>query len=275
MRRLLPLLLALLSPLSPIVSAQADPKADVRLLVGGVVDGRVEAGLAIDLPEGWKTYWRMPGDAGIPPMIDATASTGLDAVAVRYPAPERFDEAGLTAIGYTRSVVLPLEARLADPAKPGRLAVTVMIGLCHDVCVPFETTLEATVDPKAPGDAPAAEAIAAARKRVPEPAVAGRAPSVLSVVREAGSKPARLVAEVAMPAEAGPHDVFVEGPTPDWALPQPEKIDGTEGRERWAFDLDGVPKGADLGGVDLRFTLTAGDRAVEQIVRVDARPTAP
>jgi len=272
MRSLSLLLLALL-PLAPF-AARAEPKPDVRLLVAGVADGRVAAGLAVDLPEGWKTYWRTPGDAGIPPAIDTGASTGLTAT-VTYPAPERFDEAGYTAVGYTRSVVLPLEARLADPAKPGRLVVTVMIGLCHDVCVPFETRLEATVDPLAPTDAAAGTAIAAARRRVPRAAVPGEPPAIVAVRRDTGPHGPRLVAEVTMPAEAAARDVFVEGPSPDWALPQPEKLAEEGGRERWAFDLDGVPKGADLGAVDLRFTLTAGERAVEQIVRVDARPTAP
>ncbi|NLH81712.1 MAG: hypothetical protein GX458_12815, partial [Phyllobacteriaceae bacterium] len=155
--RLFSAFLLLLVPLaSP--PARAEPKPDVRLLVAGVVDGRIEAGLAVDLPEGWKTYWRTPGEAGIPPSIATTGSTGLSPVTVRFPAPERFDEAGFTAVGYTRSVVLPLDGALVDPAKPGRLAVSVMLGLCHDVCVPFETRLEAAVDPAASTDAAAGAA---------------------------------------------------------------------------------------------------------------------
>lgn len=270
--------LALLLPaalLATTLAARADPKADVRLLLGGVDDGRVVAGLAVDLPEGWKTYWRMPGDAGIPPMIDAGGSTGVGPVAVRYPAPERFDEAGLTAVGYTRSVVLPLDVALADPKQPGRLSVSVMIGLCHDVCVPFETKLEAEVGPGLATDAAVKGAIEAARARVPRPVEPGRAPEITTVRREATPKGTRLVAEVAMPEGAGPHDVFVEGPTPEWALPQPEKTGVANGRELWTFAVDGTPEGADLAAVDLRFTLVAGETAVEQPVRVDAGPVAP
>lgn len=261
--------------LASLSSALAEPAAKVRLLVGGVVDGRVDAGLAIDLPEGWKTYWRMPGDAGIPPSIETGASTGFGPVTVRYPAPERFDEAGLTAVGYTRPVVLPLDARLADPKRPGRLSVTVMIGLCHDVCVPFEAQVEAEVSPEGRSDAAATAAIAEARRRVPRPAEAGHAPEVVAVRRETSERGPRLVAEVAMPEGASPRDVFVEGPTPDWALPQPERIGAANGRELWAFALDGVPKGADLSRLDLRFTVEAGESAVEQVVRVDAGAGAP
>lgn len=274
-RRSALLLSALL--LSPLLAgpALADPAANVRLLIGGVADGRIDAGLAIDLPEGWKTYWRTPGDAGIPPSIEANGSTGVTPIVVRFPAPERFDEAGLTAVGYTSSVVLPIEARLADPAKPGRIALTVMIGLCHDICVPFETHLEAEVGPQGATDAATAAAIAAARAKVPQPAEAGRPPSVARVAREAGPNGPRLVAEVAMPREVAKHDVFVEGPTPDWSLPQPVRIGARDGHELWAFDLDGHPKDADLSKLALRFTLVADERAIEQIVPLDARTTAP
>jgi DsbC/DsbD-like thiol-disulfide interchange protein len=249
--------------------------ARVRLVVGSVEEGRVAAGLAIDLPEGWKTYWRTPGDAGIPPSLDSAGSTGLGPIAVRFPAPERFDEAGLTALGYTRSVVLPIETRLADPATPGRLVLTVMIGLCHDICIPFETRVEATIAPGAAGDAAAAAAIAAAAARVPRPAEAASGPRVLTVRPTAGPNGPRLVAEIATAAEAPDRDVFVEGPSGDWSLPQPERVGAAGPRETWAFDLDGAPRGADLAAVDLRFTIRVGDRAVEQVVRVDARPTAP
>ncbi|MCE1234843.1 MAG: hypothetical protein LWW93_00665 [Hyphomicrobiales bacterium] len=263
--------------LAPLLAgpALADPAPDVRLVIGGVAEGTIDAGLAIDLPEGWKTYWRTPGDAGIPPSIDASGSSGVAPIAVRFPAPERFDEAGLTAVGYTRSVILPIEARLADPGKPGRIALTVMIGLCRDICVPFDAHVEAEVAPQAAKDPAAAAAIAAARAKVPQPAEAGRPPGVARIARETGPVGPRLVAEVAMPREAVRRDVFVEGPTPEWALPQPERIGARGGNELWAFDLDGHPKDADLSKLALRFTLIADDRAVEQIVPLDARADAP
>ena len=265
-------------PLAPLLVSQeatAADKPDIRLLVGSVESGRIAAGLAIDLPEGWKTYWRTPGDAGMPPVFDASTSRGLGPIGVRFPAPERFDEAGLTAIGYTGSVVLPLDVALANPEAPGLLSITVMVGLCHEICVPFETRVEAEIPPNRAVDATARAAIDAAQARVPGPAEA-TSPHVTMVHREIGSVGPRLVAAVAMPPEGeGRRDVLVEGPGPEWSLPQPERIGRHGTDELWAFDLDGVPKGADLSAVDLRFTLTAGDRAVEQIVRVDVRPPAP
>lgn len=266
----LALLLALAAPSTALAA-----EANVRLLVAGVGGGRVAAGIAIDLPEGWKTYWRTPGDAGIPPSFDAGASSGLAPVTVRYPAPERFDEAGLTAIGYTKSVVLPLDVALAEPTKSGRLVVEVMIGLCHDICMPYETRLEATISPDTAADPAAAAAIAEAAARVPVAADATAAPRVVSARREASGQRETVVVEVAMPANGGAEDVLVEGPTADWALPLPRR-DGPAGeRQRWSFAVDGVPKGASIAGADLRFTLRSGTRAVEQTVRVDGGGVAP
>lgn len=266
----LALLLALAAP-----SAALAAEANVRLLVAGVAAGKVTAGIAVDLPEGWKTYWRTPGDAGIPPSFETAASQGLAPVTVRYPVPERFDEAGLTAIGYTKSVVLPIDTALADPSRPGKLVVEVMIGLCHDICMPFETRLEATIDPKAAPDAAAAATIAAAVAKVPVAADAKAPPRVVSARREGSGPHETVVVEVAMPADGGAEDVLVEGPTSDWALPLPRR-DGPAGtRERWTFAVDGVPKGASIGAADLRFTLRSGARAVEQVVRLDGTGAAP
>lgn len=214
----LALLLALAAP-----SAALAAEANVRLVVAGVAAGKVSAGIAVDLPEGWKTYWRTPGDAGIPPTFDAAASTGLTPVTVRYPVPERFDEAGLTAIGYTKSVVLPIDTALADPAKPGKLVVEVMIGICHEICLPFETRLEATIDPKTAPDAAAAAVISAAMARVPVAADTTKPPRIVSARRDTSGRQETVVVEVAMPPAGGDEDVLVEGPTAEWALPLPRR----------------------------------------------------
>lgn len=278
MRRLAPLLAAasLLATVIPTGQAAAEDRAAVRLIVAGVVDGRVEAGIAIDLPAGWKTYWRVPGDAGIPPTITTDGSQGLTPPVVRFPMPERFDEAGFAAIGYTRSVVLPIDTAPLDPKRPGRLDVAVMIGLCHDICVPFEAHLTATIDPAAAVDAGAATAIQAARARVPVAFRPGATPAVTGVRLERDAGGLRAVMDVAMPeGDAASHDVLVEGPAPDWSLPQPERRGAGGARETWAFAIDGLPKGATFAGSALTLTLKAGERAIEQVVRVDAAAPTP
>jgi hypothetical protein len=64
--------------------------------------------------------------------------------------------------------------------------------------------------------------------------------------------------------------LFVEGPTPDWALPIPELVSpGPPGLKRFTFDLDGLPPGAKADGAALKFTLVGGERAYEFNVNLD------
>ena len=249
-------------------------EAEVRLLIGAVGGERIEAGLEIVLPPGWKTYWRTPGDAGIPPTIDASASRGLARFEVAFPAPVLFEEAGLTALGYTETVILPLDVRRASATGAADLDLAVQIGLCHEICLPLDTRIQAHVAADRPADTDAAARIAAARARVPVAATMGTAPEILSLRRIERDGRAEIEVEAAMP-EGGDHDLLVEGPTADWALPVPERRSPAGARETWAFAIDGVPKGADIAATDLRFTLLAGDRAVEQWRQLDGAGSAP
>lgn len=272
-------ILALVLAASPALAAPPPappPGAAIRLLVAGVVDGRPELGLEIALEPGWKTYWRTPGDAGIPPVVDWSRSTGISGLDLRFPAPVRFDEEGLTAVGYVAPVILPIDLTLADPAKPATLDLDVQIGLCHDVCVPMSAHLTATLSATTPVDAAVRDRLAAARARLPIPAEKGVAPWVMSIERDRDATAGALLVAVKMPREEGDdRDVLVEGPNGDWALPMPARIAAGGGREIWRFDLDGIPRGARLEGSRLRFTMRLRDRVVEQQVTLDAAVATP
>ncbi|MDK9697068.1 MAG: protein-disulfide reductase DsbD family protein [Siculibacillus sp.] len=252
--------------------------AALRLVVAGVVDGRPEVGIEIALEPGWKTYWRNPGDAGIPPVVDWSKSAGVASFDLRFPAPVRFGEEGTTSIGYTAPVILPIDLALADPAKPATLDLDVQIGLCRDICVPVSARLTATVSPTGPVDAAALARLREARTRLPLPAVKGVAPWVMALERDPDSVPGSILVKVKMPEEEGDaagRDMLVEGPTGDWSLPLPARIATGRGREIWRFDLDGVPRGARLEGSELRFTMRIRDRVVEQNVTLDGAAAAP
>ncbi len=247
------------------------PGTEVRLLFAGVSGDRADVGLEIALQPGWKTYWRHPGDAGIPPHVDTAGSTNLAEATVRFPMPVRFEEAGLTAIGYTAPVILPLDLRLADPKKPAELRLDVQIGLCHEICVPLEVKPTLVIDPAVTPDPAVAARLAAARAALPQPVAEGGIPRIVSLARDDGSFPPSITVEVLVPSDlaANEADLFVEGPTSEWALPVPTQI-GTTGNPRlWSFGLDGAPSGADLAAAHLRFTFRAGPRAVEQNVGLD------
>ncbi|TBW34964.1 hypothetical protein EYW49_16995 [Siculibacillus lacustris] len=254
---------------------QPAPGAVLRLISAGTRDGRPDLGLEIALAPGWKTFWRTPGDSGIPPTIDSAASRGLAGLEVRYPVPARFGDPGAESLGYVAPVILPLEVTPRDPARPVALDLKILIGICHDVCLPLEAHL--TLDlATATADPDAAARLAAARATVPVAAGPADLPDVVRLTRDRTARPETITVELAMPP--GPDrecDVLVEGPDPTWALPQPEKVAESAGRELWRFALDGVPSGGATDAAPLRFTVRWGDRAVERVVRLDVAAVTP
>lgn len=259
--------LALTVALAPRPSAAADRVAvqgtDLALVTGPRTGGVQHMGLAIGLADHWKTYWRNPGDAGIPPSLDWSASDNVAAVTVGFPAPERFGTDGLNSIGYLKPVVLTLDVRLADPNKAATLRLGVLVGLCKDICIPAEAKLEAPLA----ADAPASAVLAEAAERVPQPVTTGAPLSVVRVTRDAATKPESVVAEIAAPAETAGLDVFVEGPE-GWALPLPEREGDRDGHTLWRFALDGLPGKATITGARLRFTVVTAKGAAEQSVEL-------
>ena len=105
------LLLALGTSLAA-VTAQAqsfDRVVQAEVLPGWRTEnGDHMAALRITLNPGWKTYWRAPGDAGIPPLLDWSGSGNLESAEVTWPTPEVFSQNGMRSIGYTEELVLPV-----------------------------------------------------------------------------------------------------------------------------------------------------------------------
>ncbi|MEI4488165.1 protein-disulfide reductase DsbD domain-containing protein [Frigidibacter sp. MR17.14] len=102
--------------------------------------------LKLELADGWKTYWRSPGDAGIPPEFNWSGSQNLGSVSIRWPVPEVFELNGMRSIGYKHALVLPIEITPKDPSQPVHLNAGIDIGVCRDICVPvsLRTALDLT-----------------------------------------------------------------------------------------------------------------------------------
>ncbi len=247
-----------------------DAQSAVRLIAGSRPDHAIplRAGIEIKLKPGWHTYWRYPGDAGVPPRFDFADSQNVKSVAVHWPAPRRLPEAGLVTIGYDRAVVLPVTVVPQEAAKPVVLRLKFDYAICEKLCVPVEGRAELAL---AGGTSPLDSMLAAAETRVPKRLALGEGStlSIRSIKREDGSPRPRVVVEVAT-AGGGAVDLFAEGPTPDWALPLPKAIAGADaGLHRFAFDLDGAPPGASYQGLLIMLTAIAGDEAVEVMTRLD------
>src|ERR1700755_1000012 len=98
---------------------QRDGHSAVRLLAGSRNGPVLLGGIAFQLQPGWKTYWRTPGDSGVPPRIDFSKSENIEAVTILWPAPKKFpDGAGGTSLGYKEQMVLPLRISIKNPEKP-------------------------------------------------------------------------------------------------------------------------------------------------------------
>ena len=111
--------------------------AGVHILPGWTAsDGSRIAAIEFRLEPGWKTYWRNPGDSGLPPVFDWSGSGNLAGLDLHWPAPQAILSGDGLALGYHDRLVLPFTARPADPAQPVDLAVSVDFRLCKDICVP-------------------------------------------------------------------------------------------------------------------------------------------
>lgn len=120
-----------------------DDMIDIEVLPGWrAADGAHMAALQLTLKPGWKTYWRSPGDAGIPPVLVWSGSRNLASATVTWPTPKVFDQSGMTSIGYKDRVILPITLTPKNAANPIRMKLRLQIGVCNDVCVPAQFILK-------------------------------------------------------------------------------------------------------------------------------------
>ena len=239
---------------------QRDAHSAIRLVAGSRSGSVLLGGIAIQLQDGWKTYWRNPGDSGVPPRFDFSKSDNVEAVTVLWPAPMKFDDgAGGFSLGYKKQVVLPLRIVAKNNDRPVTLRAQISYAVCEKICIPVEAASEltfASVASTEDGN------LSAALDAVPKPANIGD-PNPLTIrdVRRDGDK--NVLVDVSAP-ETKDVSLFVEGPTPDWALPIPKLMEhGPPGVKRFVFELDGLPPGAKPDGAALKFTLVGGDKAYE------------
>jgi DsbC/DsbD-like thiol-disulfide interchange protein len=244
-----------------------DIRSAVRIVAGTNKSGdaQLRAGVEIKMQPGWKTYWRYPGDSGVPPHFDFSASENLKAATVLYPAPHLFTDETGQSLGYKERVVFPVVVSPQQPGKPVRLRLKIDYAVCEKLCVPAEGRAELILGS---GNSTHNSELGAAEARVPRPVTAAQAGLTARRIN-AGTKP--LVA-VDFAAPAGqPVELFVEGPTPQWALPIPKPVKSAPaGRAQFNFELDGSPPGVDpKGQLDLTFTIVTGERAVEVKTHLD------
>lgn len=163
------------APLFPAAAAQStsfdSPALVARLITAenGIQPGArtISAGLSLRMSEGWKTYWRSPGEVGLPPEIDWSGSENLAAAEFQWPAPTRFRAFGIENFGYEKAVTYPIKLTLNDPGAELKLKARVSILVCSNVCVPLNFNLALSVPPGTEIDRGSASEIATWAARVP------------------------------------------------------------------------------------------------------------
>jgi DsbC/DsbD-like thiol-disulfide interchange protein len=242
--------------------AQAVPDAVLRaeVLPGWQTDrGTRMVALDLQLAPGWKTYWRAPGEAGIPPSFDWSGSDNIASVAFHWPVPQVFDLNGYRTLAFQDELVLPIEITPVDPARPIAVRADVLLGVCEDICVPVTLQLDQDLN----GDGRRDSRIEAALDAGPEPARAAglsAARCLLEPIRDG----LRLTAHLTMPALGDDEVAVIEAGTGGvWVSePQTERQGGT-----LVTTADLVPADAQPFALDrstMTFTILAAGRAVEQ-----------
>jgi DsbC/DsbD-like thiol-disulfide interchange protein len=225
----------------------------------------IVAGLEMQLGDGWKTYWRTPGDAGgVPPEFDFTGSSNVAQSTVLYPAPQRFTDAAGSTIGYKKHVVFPVIVTPEKSDQAAKIKLQLAFGVCREICVPSEASYEVTVPVDAKLETP--EALRQAIERVPKVA-SGASALPLLVKSQASLEGAvsKLTMHINFPKGIAGADVFVEGP-PDEFVPLPKQI-GKVDDKTLIFEID-LSKGADvaaLRGKALKATIVSDNAQSEQV----------
>ena len=222
-------------------------------------DGRHYAALSIRLAPGWKTYWRTPGTAGIPPVFDWAASENVEDVTVAFPVPKVFEQNCLTSIGYADQVVFPLTVRPSNSDEDIALRGQLLIGVCQDICVPMELELTATLQVNASRrSATITQAMKDRPMTAGEAGVRGVGCEIVPI-----SDGLRMTARVSLPRMGRTEVAVVElADRSIWVSEPLVRRDGTT----LIAEADMVPPNAQpflLSRADVRITVFGGGRAVD------------
>lgn len=246
-----------------------------RLVVEAVPTDKHEtsivAGVHLKLDEGWKTYWRYPGDAGLPPNFDWSKSKNLKQAHVLWPAPVRFRDSAGTSYGYKKEVVFPVMVEPIDRTKPVELRLKLDYAVCADICIPAEADLTAKSGRSGFFTRSYTALLEEYLKRVPVRVEPGKEKEIgvhHAQAQLGGNKP-EMVFDIRFSNEATVNDLFVEGPEGYYLPPaKPASVQG-DGTVRFRVDLTKADDPAELKGKSVILTLVSENTRAEMPWRVE------
>lgn len=234
-----------------------------RLVAGPLLgSGERIVGVHIETEIGWHTYWRNPGDSGVPPTFDWTGSQNLDAAKVKWPAPQSLPLEYATSIGYEDEVVFPVVISPQNATLPLELSLRLDYAVCLDICIPLSAELSASIEPHDLPDPVMIGLVNSYNATVPrvQDGISGPAPRIVkSWVEEREGVVVLHVEAMADPSA----ELFVEGPSKFYfAVPGAPASSGADSVV-FTVEVDGATAPSALDGAQLTATLVSVKGAVE------------
>lgn len=254
-RLILALALILTAPLAAMAQAPSDV-VSLTIRPGWETNrGTRMIGLHMRLAPGWHTYWRQPGEAGIPPQFDFRGSGNLKGLQVHWPTPQIFRQNSMVSLGYEGEVILPLELAMDRPGAID-LKGELMIGVCRDICVPVTLPVSVRIPAEGGKDA----ALRSALRDQPKSARAAGLPQATCSI-EAIADGVRVT--VGLRQVSGAHHVVIEPANSAIWVSSPEVTRHAKSLSATAEMVPPDGKPFLLQRSDLRVTLISDGSVVE------------
>lgn len=219
-------------------------------------DGTVRGAIEIEPSPGWITYWREPGDAGMPPQMTPAPQSGLALEAIDFPPPKLFEQNGVSDIGYDGPVALPFTLAANGGETARSLSANLFIGVCKEICIPFQADLAAALTPAE--DEAARAIVEGARQALPQPPSS----DFFADRPKVGTDGQTITVPVTLPAFRDMPELYLTGPD-GYVYFKPHLQQSGGGRVFATFNANPLPRGYSFSGKTWRLLVISSGRAME------------
>lgn len=249
--------------------------AKLRLIAGPTTPtGKQRVGVEIVMSPGYKTYWRSPGQFGVPPAFDWTGSTNIGGLDVRWPVPERFQDSAGYSVGYVGEVVIPVSVQPVDPSRPVMVMLKLDYAVCEKICIPAKGEASLWLEPGV--TTVTSQRLESYEARVPVPVKPGPHNAKLAILEakldDTVVDPG-LKLTLQVPPEGKVEDIFVEGPGM-WSFGKTHLTPQPDGLVTAQIRINERPKGT-AGPIPLIFTVRGAPKPVETRLELDIPVAKP
>jgi DsbC/DsbD-like thiol-disulfide interchange protein len=227
--------------------------------------GQIKAALQIEPKDGWITYWREPGESGVPPQITVAPDSGLALKKMGFPAPKPITIGDIREIGYDAPVTFPLDLAATGGSAPSKVDLTAFIGLCKDICIPFQASFSLPIPASGQSEAAEESLLEAADARLP----AAPSPDFSIKDHKLSADGKTLSLALTLPEAAGDApQIYVTGPSGYVFFKRAN--DQRQGSDfRTDIVIGKLPKTYNIHGKNWGILAIDGDRAIETTLAFD------